>query len=716
MRIVIFITLIGMIFNPLSSLGQSELKINALGVSYPSHVTQVSTIIPEDLIPYHVSEYYRDKNTGITIKQDWKQHKIVNENALPIGEDPVLQAQEDSYKNSNNQVISTSFEGINYTGVKPADPCLAVGPEHILQVSNSQQGSVMAVYDKEGNVLTPPFLISQGTGIIGGGDPIVYFDHFDRRWVYMEMNLLRDQMILGISFNENPYGNFHVFTFDSVDQVDYPKISSWGDSYIITSHEEPLGLYAINKNMANVGNPWTPIASFSLNGMENLDFYSASPVHVNGIVPPPATSPPMIMRLVDDAWDNSLESDRLEIWTFDMDWESLTNSVLAGPYVINVAPFDTDLCGYNSYACVPQPNTNFKLDPVKEILMHQVSYRNFKTHESIVLTHTVDVNGTDKAGIRWYELRNSEQGWNLHQQGTYAPDQDHRFMGTININSTGDILLAYNVSGDNTYPSIRYTGRSYRDPLGNMTIPETSLMEGRASSPSNRWGDYNVMTVDPNDQESFWFNAMYTPKSEWSTRVGQVTFLNATTEEPLSIQLVDFDSKTDKNSIHVQWESQNADDFAGFELWRRSEYESSFTKMAFVPYKDQADLIQKYKYIDRDVNPNELYYYKLKMIDLVGEHYWSNVIIDKIESDEILPVTIFPNPTGGEIFVEVDKSIDRRDIVIEVFNMVGQKLNLDQKDNSRFFEISMDGLHPGIYIVRVLQRDKLLHIDRVSKI
>jgi len=40
-----------------------------------------------------------------------------------------------------------------------------------------------------------------------------------------------------------------------------------------------------------------------------------------------------------------------------------------------------------------------------------------------VVNHTVDANGANQAGVRWYELRKSGvAAWQVYQQSTFAPD------------------------------------------------------------------------------------------------------------------------------------------------------------------------------------------------------------------------------------------------------------------------------------------------------
>ena len=126
----------------------------------------------------------------------------------------------------------------------------------------------------------------------------------------------------------------------------------------------------------------------------------------------------------------------------------------------------------------------------------------------MVCNHTVDVNGNDHAGIRWYELRKNVAGPNftLHQEGTWAPDSDHRWMGSIAMDAAGNIGLAYSVAGTSTFPSLRYTGRYANDTPGQMTFAEQVIVDGQSSQDwVNRWGDYSQLQLDPLAVNQFWF-------------------------------------------------------------------------------------------------------------------------------------------------------------------------------------------------------------------
>ena len=156
--------------------------------------------------------------------------------------------------------------------------------------------------------------------------------------------------------------------------------------------------------------------------------------------------------------------------------------------------------------------------------MYRLQYRNFGSHQTLVVNHTVDVNGGDRAGIRWYELRNTPDGWSIPQQGTYAPDANHRWMASIAMNGMGDIALGYSISSTSVDPSIRATGRFVGDALGEMTQGELEIWPGSGyqQHSSGRWGDYSMLAVDPRDDCTFWYTQEYYASvgtAPWQTRI-----------------------------------------------------------------------------------------------------------------------------------------------------------------------------------------------------
>ena len=145
---------------------------------------------------------------------------------------------------------------------------------------------------------------------------------------------------------------------------------------------------------------------------------------------------------------------------------------------------------------MPQPLTTNTLDSVADRLMYRLAYRNFGSHESLVVNHSVAVSGG--GGVRWYEIQSPGTTPVVAQQGTYAPDSNYRWMGSIAMDKIGDIALGYSVSSGAVYPSIAFAGRLPTDPPGDLEAETTVILGSGSQTPNvNRWGDYSSMSVDP---------------------------------------------------------------------------------------------------------------------------------------------------------------------------------------------------------------------------
>jgi len=157
--------------------------------------------------------------------------------------------------------------------------------------------------------------------------------------------------------------------------------------------------------------------------------------------------------------------------------------------------------------------------------MNVPQYRNCGTYQSIVCCHSVDVDKTDHAGIRWYELRKTppETTWTIRQQGTYAPDVHSRWMGSIMLNGFNELGLGYSVSGSTLFPGIRYSGQTaeeYNKASGILDFPEGIIHTGfNSQTGAERWGDYAQMSVDPAGDSTFWFTSQYAGSSNRRTKI-----------------------------------------------------------------------------------------------------------------------------------------------------------------------------------------------------
>ena len=142
--------------------------------------------------------------------------------------------------------------------------------------------------------------------------------------------------------------------------------------------------------------------------------------------------------------------------------------------------FDSEFQVGGGFGAIHQPGTSQTLDPLLEVPMVPISYRNFGAYEVLAgnhVTRLADDTTDNIAGVRWFELRRTggpASDWTLFQQGTFAPadtgGQISRWMAALGMDESGNIAMGYSVSRDpGVFPGLRYVGREATDPPGVMT-------------------------------------------------------------------------------------------------------------------------------------------------------------------------------------------------------------------------------------------------------
>lgn len=447
----------------------------------------------------------------------------------PVSPYPLLQQKRDeglqSVTATQPPESVAAFDGLGYSSVCPADPTMAVGPNHIVQMVNDRSGTDLQIWDKAGNVLMGKKLLSDITGVQGYGDCIALYDALADRFILTEIQFGSALgFTIAISATGDPLGAYYTYVFPNTVLTDYPKYSVWTNAYFAKTNDfRPQGgsfsyvgetLYAFDKQGMLKGNKTIDVQTLSL--PPSNAYFSMCPAGIAGTTPPPAGTGGLFAYMNDNTWTKS-DKDSIGLVEYSVDFANPANSNLTATGFA-VAAFDP------SVQNIAQPRYQ-RLDALSMRVMNQPVYRQLSTSASLALAFPVLVNkGKPLAGIRWFELKIASGTWQVKQQSTFSPDNLERWLPSISIDAEGGIGLAYNVSGLPLGPSIRFTGRRSTDPLNTMTVTETSLQEG--SSGSNcfgRYGDYNHLVIDPSDNRTFWFTAMYNSQPQWSTKIGSFT-------------------------------------------------------------------------------------------------------------------------------------------------------------------------------------------------
>jgi len=540
-----------------------------------AHAQDTESTVSEPVAPYIIDADLRTLprprawSPGMPIREIPRIYRKLDRDVLaPDRRDPLVDNQ--ARGGTPDPTFSTQIlnqDGQANSGSLIPDTVGDVGTDYFIQAVNGIDATQYTIYDKsDGSVVAGPFgfsdLAAGSPCDEGVGDPIVLYDRLADRWLISELAAGVNALCVYISQTSDPIaGGWYAYSFATSFYPDYPKYGVWPDGYYATANEDVPKIRVMDRQAMLAGLPATMITA-ELDLLAGFGFQSSTPADHDGALPPPEGAPGIVMRHLDDEIHNTPitfpDNDFLELYEIEV---SFTRGTLAlSPTIrIPIADFDSNICGTNFEGCIPQPGSSPKLDPLREVIMWRLSYRNQGSHEALVGNFTVDVDGNDTAGIRWFELRRTPESrtrdWTLYQEGTHSLDSTHRWMGAIAMDVFGNIALGYNVSdGDSVFPGLRYAGRLANEPLGTLSQGEHTVIAGAAANSSFRYGDYNSMSVDPVDDCTFWLTGQHNPAAAWSTRIATFSFDDCGCVAPDAPTTLTATPDGD-NTIEVTWDA-----------------------------------------------------------------------------------------------------------------------------------------------------------------
>ncbi|MEJ5240230.1 MAG: hypothetical protein WHS87_03445 [Anaerolineales bacterium] len=444
-------------------------------------------------------------------------------------------------------------------GVYPPDTQGDVSATHYIQVVNIQ----MAIWDlMQTNAVGGPVTLFvgpintlwKGSGLTAceesaDGDPIVLYDEYADRWLVSQFALPNFPSgpyyeCIAISQTGDPMGSWYLYQYSFPVMNDYPKFGVWHDGYYMSINQfapsgsslvwAGQGVVVFDKAAMQSGDPtarmiYIDTSQNCTTGYEPECFLGGMlPADADGTTPP--IGPEIFMQFDDDAWGYS--PDQLQLWTLVPDWGAGT-ATFSHLIDLPTAPFDSEVCPGYTRNCIPQQGTSQGLDAISDRLMYRLHYRNFGSYQAMVVNHTIDVDNAPstvkgRAGVRWYELRDTGSGWGIYQQGNVDfNDGKNRWMASAALDDVGNIAIGYSVSSDSMYPGIWYTVHLASDPIGTVRTekPLVSAGGGAQTGTGARWGDYSMMSVYPQAAGGcdFFYTTEYlrgTTPAEWYTWIG----------------------------------------------------------------------------------------------------------------------------------------------------------------------------------------------------
>ncbi|PYS99330.1 MAG: hypothetical protein DMF63_11970 [Acidobacteria bacterium] len=427
----------------------------------------------------------------------------------------------------------------------PPDMNGDVGPNHYVQIVNS----LIRIYDKSGQTLSPPIKISKLFESLGtvcatrnDGLAVVLYDPLADRWIISQTCTAFPpfRQMLAVSKTGDPLSDYYSYEFvmPNVKLNDFPKFGVWPDGYYMSTDEflgsdyVGAGAFAFDRAKLLAGDPTAAYIYFNLQVPIQPRRKGLLPSDMDGLRPPPLGAPNVFASYTATEYGDA--QDALKLYDFHADFVNPLGSTFTERPESPLAVAAFDPTSPEGRADIGQPAPGERLDSQSDRLNYRLAYRNFGTHESLVVNQTVKTSAGEayRAGVRVYELRKTASNYSVVEQSTIGDDIVSRWIGSAAQDHQGDIAVQYNIGGDDRKASIYYSGKLATDPAG-VFRQEQALIDstGVQKAFGWRWGEYSGMAVDPVDDCTFWMtNAYYTLASQefsdfgWLTRIGSFKF------------------------------------------------------------------------------------------------------------------------------------------------------------------------------------------------
>lgn len=424
--------------------------------------------------------------------------------------------------------MNANFPGIDATGWVPADPDLAVGPTHCVNVVNV----AIAFFKKDGTKTFQQVL--DGTGFFQGVatagfvfDPKCFYDPVSKRFFVVALELDQTALISGlliaVSDDSDPTGTWNRYRIDSKQTVngndywlDYPGFGFNKDAIMLTG------------NMFGFTSGFNGIQFFVVRKAELLTGAAATVTKFTQ-----GGGSAQVMRTGNDPNASVL---------YGMNFASTSAARL---YAIQNAATNPTMVT----ADVTIPTWNGPTRGGISVNDHELDSldgRVFNLHYRaghLYAAHGIRASGSDDRCVsRWYDI--SLNNWPVSGTPSYSQGgnigvagQDY-ILPAICPNGGGEIAVVSTRCSSSIVADFVINARRSGDAAGTMrpAVRLAGSIGSQYGGSSNRWGDYFGLQVDPNDDRTFWGVGMIANSGGgWITTINSFRLTTPFSDTPDSI-------------------------------------------------------------------------------------------------------------------------------------------------------------------------------------
>ncbi len=434
----------------------------------------------------------------------------------------------------------STFDGQQENGWIPPDTQIAAGPNHIVEVTNSQWGA----YNKDGSqarAVVDLMTYFANTGVPQNATALVFDPkavfrggHFYFTALYEDDTTQTSYLLLSASLTDQATGAWCNFAYQA--KLTIGGSPAWADfdGLGVTANGIYVhaNMFTFGTNPTFVGNELFIIDKSKVDACQ----VNGAPRYINftnsdgsmGFSLRPVTDydgATNVLYLVNAYYPGSGSANQFTIWRLTNPQPCCAN-LRFWRWTITTGSFSIP-------ALAPQPGSTTGLDTSDTRLGEA-----FKRYGVIYVSHGTGgvtfsgCGGPSPSSIHWAAFNapsttDSAVAPTLQSDGYIGACNEAYFMPAMTVDGFGNSVLTFNRSSSTVTPELRFIGKFVQNTFtGVFANPSTLVFAGPTgvTETRGRWGDYSGISVDPSDQSKVWIAGQYTKNNDfWGTRIGQTT-------------------------------------------------------------------------------------------------------------------------------------------------------------------------------------------------
>ena len=458
----------------------------------------------------------------------------VNENTSaeegPVRFLPGHSFQEDTMDRKHDQVkamgaatpaLLNSFSGISETGRGNLDTILAVGPSHVMAAVNPN----VAIYTKKGRlrfeahfrVWFASLKVARGAHLF---DPKIVYDQYNDHFIFVcdARTPARSFFLISVSKTSDPEGEWAFWALD-MQQNGSEKVPFWADLPRIGLDQEAVYLSAGMYTFGTYHFQYAKIRVLKkseLYAFRRLSWYDFWDLKERPRVKAINIEPAHAYGITDAGYFlsiNPVRGSRLILW-------KILNPTSATPILRRKR---IAVSTYSAAPAAAQKGGGAVINRGCPCVINVVS-RNGSLYTAFSTAH--DWGSGTVAALRFYEVSTTGT---VIQEITYGAKNSYYLFPSVMADSSDNIAIVFNRSGDREFIGSFYTGRGSADTPGTLGKSITlksglsNYQDTFAGSTITHWGDYSGIALDVDD--TIWIYSEYAKGAkERGTIIGQLDF------------------------------------------------------------------------------------------------------------------------------------------------------------------------------------------------